>query len=346
VLINEDTAKDMDSTFDGAPVYVHHVEDVDFSDPNLRMEADGWVLKSFYNKADGKHWAEFIVVSEKGIDAIVNKKWKLSNAYKPKELRAGGQWHGVDFAKEITQGEYEHLAIVPNPRYTESIVLTPEEFKSYNADKEIELSKLKNSKENTIMGKFTFFKKARLENSSDIETMSVTLPKSKKEISIEQLINDADAIEMKHDDDDMAKEHHHVMVGEHKMKVNDLVAKHLELKKMHDDCKNELEELKKKHDVGDGGDVDHKLEPEEPKKNDEVPAEVVKEKKNDEAGDDEEAKKKALELAAHEDKELKAKKNANFNKLKNAQHDARLQEVRIDLSEDKVARGVSRYGSK
>lgn len=330
IFINEDAIKEMDTTFDGLPVFVHHVDEVDFNDPKLREHADGFVVKSFYNKADGKHWAEFMVVSEKGYDAIVNKKWKLSNAYVPKEMRGGGQWHGVDYAKEIVRGEYEHLAIVPNPRYAESVILTPEQFKAYNDEKEIELSRLKNSKEKSML---KFWKRQAVENGADLEGMTVVLPKSKKEVTISELVIRNDEIEMKKDEPQMANGDHHVMVGEHKMKVNELVAKHMQA------C-NELAELKKKHPV-----------------------------ENMEA--DEEAKKKALELAAHEEAEMAAakknkedeeaaekkkneekakeeekKKNAaHFEALKNAEKTAVVPEVRVDLSEDKVARGKTRYGS-
>lgn len=327
ILINENAIKSMDPSFSGMPVYVHHVDEVDFSDPNTMKEADGVVVRSFFNSFDGKHWAEFIVLTEKGYDAIVNKKWKLSNAYVPKEIRGGGQWHGVDYAKEIVRGEYEHLAIVPNPRYAESIILTPEQFKAYNDEKEVELIRLKNSKEKEekkTMSKFKFWKKEKVENSTELEGVHVTLPKSGKEVSIETLVKNADEIEMAENSEDgiMANGDHHVMVGEEKMKVNDLVEKHMKA------C-NELAELKKKNVA---------------------PAE------------DEEAKKKALDLAAHEEKELAEKKKneeaakaaeeekkkndlANFEKLKNANQNQKQPEAKVDLSMDRVQRGQKRYGS-
>lgn len=332
ILVNENAIKSMDPTFDGLPVYVHHVDEVNLddlgkADPKTgEIKEDGYVIRSFFNQADGKHWAEFLVVTEKGYDAIVRKKWKLSNAYIPREMRGGGQWHGVDYAKEVVRGEYEHLAIVPNPRYAESIILTPEQFKAYNEDKEIELSKLKNSKEeNKKMSKFKFWKREKVENSTDLEGVHVTLPKSGKEISIETLIKNADDMQVAENSEDgiMANGDHKVMFGEHKMSVNELVEKHKQA------C-NELEEMKKK---------------------------------NVSPGEDEAAKKKALELAAHEEKEMaekkaneeaaakaaeeEKKKNGmdNFNKLKNAQDNAKQPEVKIDLSMDQVQRGQKRYGS-
>ena len=154
IFIGEDVIKNMDSTFEGRPVYVRHVDQVNMD--KLQHEADGYVVKSFFNARDGKHWVEFIVVSDKGHEAI-RSGWKLSNAYIPKSFAGSGLWHGVEYVKEVMDGEYEHLALVPNPRYEESIILTPDEFKNYNNEKELELQKLSNSSNKEKKGMFNFF---------------------------------------------------------------------------------------------------------------------------------------------------------------------------------------------
>ena len=333
VFLNEDTMRKMDPSFAGRPIFVEHVDDVNPDLSELRKEADGWVVESFFNKADGKHWVKFIITSDHGDNAIRNGM-KLSNAYIPTSFAQGGLWNGVTYEKEITNGVFEHLALVRRPRYEESIILTPEQFKKYNEDKEIELKKLSNSKDKGVkrMGKFNFFKKDRVENGADLEAMSVTLPRSGKEKSITQLINEADEHEMKKNDD-MQEAH-----PEHKVKLHDgsmcnvaeLVAKHKEL---HENCmslKKENEELKKMNDEKD------------PKHNDEMPKDGEK-KENDE---DEAAKKKALELAAHEEKEIEAaKKKNNLDKLKNAPTRVPAEDVAVvELAEDQVARGRARYG--
>lgn len=321
IMIAENCLKEMDKTFQGRPVYVSHVDEVNLD--NLQLEADGYVVRSFFNKADGKHWAEFIVVSDKAHEAIKNK-WVLSNSYMPKRLESGGEWHGVEYAKEIVEGEYDHLAIVPDPRYQESIILTPDEFKEYCESKEQELMKIANSKGESKM-KLSFFKKTKVENAKeiDLENMSVVLPKSGREITITQLVNEADDMEKK-ENADMADGEKHVMVGESKMKVNELL-------NAYQACKNELEEMKKKNDDA----VKHNDEDEDDKK---------------ENKEDEEAKKKALELAAHEEKEIEEakKKNAkeNFEKLKNAESKSlQIEAAVLDLPDVQIARGKSRYGS-
>jgi hypothetical protein len=147
VLLLEDTIRRMNPTFEGKPVFVKHVDDV-ITKPldELKQEADGWVVRSFYNESDGDTWAEFMIVSKKGLQAIENG-WRLSNAYvKTKVNPKKGQWNGVDYDEEILDGEYEHLAIVDNPRYEQSIILTPDQFKEYNEKKKAELNRVSNDK--------------------------------------------------------------------------------------------------------------------------------------------------------------------------------------------------------
>ena len=156
----------------------------------------------------------------------------MSNAYIPKEFGGGGKWHGVDYLKEVLRAEYEHLALVPNPRYEESIILTPEEFQAYNLKKESELKKVANSLKQGAKAMFNFFKKTKVDNASDFEALSVVLPKSGKEMTIAQIVNEMDEHHMKkhddamkhdakHHDDDaehpMAHPDHHVMVGKEKI---------------------------------------------------------------------------------------------------------------------------------
>lgn len=333
ILINEQTIKNMDPTFQGKPVYVDHVEEVDLE--NIQAEADGYVMESFYNALDGKHWVKFIVVSDRGHEAI-RKGWRLSNAYVPTAFVGGGLWHGVEYAKEVTNGEYEHLAIVKHPRYEESIILTPEEFKAYNGEKELALKKLANSKDKKqgekTMG-LKFFKRAKVDNSADLESMSVTLPKSGKEMTITDLVTEMDAIHNMHG---YANGDHLVKVGEDEMSVNDLVKKHMDM------C-NEMAESKKAADEkaendAEDGDGDESMdnaeddEKKDDKKENEEDVEAEKAKKN--AADAEAAAKKAV-----------AKEKAD--RLRNA-HLREIDEpmgAPVEFSADQVARGKARYGS-
>lgn len=314
IYIGEEAIKNMGPTFSGKPVYVRHVNEVNLD--KIQTEADGYVVESFFNQMDGKHWAKFIVVSDKGHEAVRNG-WKLSNAYLPKQMGSGGLCNGVEFQKEVTQGEYEHLAIVPNPRYDESVILTPEQFKEYNSQKEIELSRLQNSKEQKEeISMFQIFKREKVENSKDAELkgLSVVLPLSKKETTLENALNEYDKILNMHG---YASGEHMVKVNDdEEMSVNDLVKKYGEMKK----SAMEMEEKKKNEEQ------DEKKEPD-----------LENKKKNDE--------KPEPELQNSKDKKDE-EKQPYFEMLKNASVAAIPSSPEIDLSQDRVTRGKAKYGSK
>ncbi len=353
VFLNEDTIRSMDPSFAGRPVYVQHVDEVTQKIDDLRGEVDGWVSESFYNAADGKHWVKFLVVSEKGLSAI-KRGMRLSNCYLPKQSAAGGLWNGVTYAKEITGGEYEHLAIVPNPRYEESVILTPEEFKRYNEDKTVELKRLANAKKESPV-KFKFFKREKIENSVDIAEMLVLLPKSNREVSIEKLVNEADELEALKGKPRVCNDKDTVKVGETEMTVGELVIKFNAM----------CDEVAKKND--DNEDDDPAMENEEDDDSDEV-------MENEDDEDDEDKKKKKLALAVAAEKEAAAKKdNRKKNKAKKNSSDSEESEdeiaarrkakaaadrvrnahtrdasehtAKVFLPEDRVARGKTRYGS-
>lgn len=228
VFINETVAKQMDPTFAGCPVYVKHVDGVDLKDI---QNADGYVTESFFNKADGRHWCKFLAVSDAAHDAIA-KGWSLSNAYLVKEEGEAGHWHGVNYLKEVKNAVYEHLAIVPNPRYTEAKILTPEQFKAYNSDKEAELVRLANSQGEEPVLKF--FKREKVENSVDYASLMVLLPNSKKEVTIEQLVNEADERIVKNMEG-YASPKHMVNLGDCEMSVDALSNEWKSMKKANAD---------------------------------------------------------------------------------------------------------------
>lgn len=326
VMINEVTAKQMDPSFAGKPVYVDHANDIDLK------EADGFVYDSFYNELDGKHWVRFVVVTERGLNAIRNG-WKLSNAYVPDSFGPGGLHHGVEYSKEVVSGKYEHLAIVQRPRYEASRILTPAQFKAYNEAKEAEIKKLKtNSKgEETV---FDIFKKAKVENAQDFDSLMVKLPKSGKEFSFAALVNAMDKIENMHG---YASDDHMVKVSDsEEMPVK-------ELRDCYGKMKSELEDLKapKKENEVTGEDKTIAKEDKEA---------AAKEKADEgkKKNEEEEKKKKENEEKAEKEKAAEEKKqnDLRFEKLKNDMQRENRQSPPISLGMDGAARGKARYGSK
>ncbi len=315
ILITDDTLKKMDTTFAGKPVYVDH-QSVDL--PNLQTQADGYVSESFYLKEDGSHWAKFIAVSDKAHEAIKNG-YRLSNAYKPIAFGVGGTWHNVSYDREIVEGEYNHLALVKNPRYEESIILTPEQFKQYKEEKAKQLEQMVNSKENPEgekKMKWNLFKKDKTP-ADDLQNSIVKLEDG-TEMELQTILN---AVAKKNEEDK---------------------AKADEEKKKEEEKKNDEELMKKEIKVGEKS-----MSVED----------LVKEyqqmcKKNEET--DEEKKKKEEEEKKKKDEEEKNKKNAleeeekRKQELLNAGNDIFKNDVKVvaDTSERQLARGAEKYGSK
>lgn len=320
IYINQDTAKKMNTTFQGRAVYVQHVQEIN---PD---EKDGVVVRAFYNAKDGQHWVEFLVDTEEGVKHIEQKKWRLSNAYHATEKGPGGEWNGIRYDQEITGAEYEHLAIVEHPRYDESIILTPEQFEEYNNSKETDLKRFLNSKEKEgEKTMFNLFKKTKVENSKDLEGMSVELPISKVQMTLEQVINSADAVEVekkKPAEERMANGEDMVDCFGGKMKVNDLIKGFNAYKIAEDNMKNESEDESDEDTATNASEEEDKKkateadEPESGKKNSKT---VI----NENGFDFYNQLKKAPEKAA-------AKQNATV----------------IKTSSDKVARGKELFGSQ
>lgn len=342
VFLNEATLRKMDQTFPGRPVYVLHTDEdlKSKSVDEMREHADGWVTESFYNQADGKHWVKFITVSSEA-DERIKQGWTLSNAYFMKDSTRGGQWNGVDYHREITDAEFEHLAIVPNPRYEESIILTPEQFKTYNEEKLAELKRLTNMKKEPDRMKFKFFERKKIENNADIENLVVVLPQSKKEIGVSEALDKLDGLLMKNADKPITDASIKID-DEETLTVGELKSRYIALK-------NELAEIENEKSCNEDDDED----------DDEESMENME--------DDEEAKKAALKLAEHEEEEIaEKKKNKKKNsadrqrtieeqkkrekdrlkaeKLRNANKTKQEEEKRVPYTTG-LERGKARYGS-
>ena len=337
VLINENVIRKMGQTFAGRPIFVQHVNDVEENVNLLRENADGWVIESFFNQADGKNWAKFILVSDKAFEAV-RAGWKLSNAYFPECEDTPGLWNGVPYDRVVVGGEFDHLAIVQNPRYEESVIMTPEQFKTYNEKKTVELTRLANSndKKGDKQMKLNIFKRTKIENSVDLDGMIVELPKSKKEMALTKVVDEYDKIVNMNG---YANGDHMVKVGDKdEMSVNDLVKKHLEMQNAWD------EEKAKNAAREDGGEPgpDDEVKNADDDKDDDKDDKSLDNKEDD--SDDDDAKKKKENMQ----NELAAKKQLvkeKAERLRNATNQDEQERVVISLPQDQVKRGKQLYGS-
>lgn len=378
IFVNEDAIRKMEPSFAGCPLFVQHVDDVSDDLDTLRDDADGWVIESFFNEADGKHWVKFIVVSERG-ERAVKSGLKLSNAYTPEIRQHENLWNGVSYDALVTGGKFEHLALVDSPRYSESVVLTPEEFKKYNSEKRSEIERISNSNSKGKTMSLKFFKKSAVKNEIDAD-MSVLLPKSGREITLVKALANYDAFlssrKLNKDGMPMANPDHMVKLKDgSEMSVKDMMDSHSEMKdalaeKDPADEREENSEEDERENSEEEEDEREKNSEEEYEALDESPEKVDvdnPQKKNKDESEDEGAREKALELAEHESEEIReeksekkdSKKNKKQNSEQSAASKAKAERLRnahrnppqvefqpVFLAGDEVARGQARYGKR
>ena len=238
IYISNDTIADMAKSFEGKPVYVHHQE-VDLE--NLKDQMDGVVSESFWNKYDGEWWIKFVAISDDAKKAIANG-WGVSNCYDHLVRGNGGTCINVKYDSEIIGGQFQHLAIVPNPRYEEAKIYTEEEYNNYIEQKKQKLDKITNSKGENNMEKIL--------NEADVKDLLLSKD-SKMTVgeAIEVLMNSKKVIDA---DAEI------LLANGEKISVAELINA---CKKNEEDDKEEEEK-----DFAEGVDYGEKKEKEEPKK--------------------------------------------------------------------------------
>jgi hypothetical protein len=195
LLIENETLKQIMPSFIQKPVYVLHQE---IEANEIKQKADGYVIESFYNPLDGSFWVKFLAISDEAQNRI-KEGWSVSNSYYVTNKTESGVKNEVKHDGEILDGYYDHLAIVPNPRYTNAVIMTAPEYKEHCRILQSELEKLQNSKEKERkITMFDFFKKTKLENSDEMKDLCIKLENG-QELTLEdasKLLNSIDKIEV------------------------------------------------------------------------------------------------------------------------------------------------------
>jgi len=184
ILVEADQMKAMAASFVGKPVFIGH-QKVDLD--NLKQQAAGYISDSFYNELDGWCWVKFVAVDDAAHEAI-QRGWAVSNAYVPTQWDdKGGLWHNIPYDRRIMAGEFTHLAIVDDPRYEGACILSPDGFKSYQAEKKQKLNELTNKKEPKTM--FSFFKTKREPVTADKIDADTFVEIDGSVISVQEMVN-------------------------------------------------------------------------------------------------------------------------------------------------------------
>ena len=99
-------------TLRGKPVTINHKSEIT-DDDKVGIVNDVW-----FNPDDGWYWCNGVIWDEAAQNLITDKGWSVSCSYcYTKCDDTGGTENNIPYDIEFLDGEFEHLAIVDNPRY-------------------------------------------------------------------------------------------------------------------------------------------------------------------------------------------------------------------------------------
>lgn len=120
LLLPKETIDKMRSRFEGSVVVNGKHRDVD-STAFSRGDADGAVIESFWDGTLGKEMVKYMVWTQDAKNNVAKSDWGVSCSYNvTKRDMTPGMHNNIPYDGVILDGEYNHLAIVPNPRYEDS----------------------------------------------------------------------------------------------------------------------------------------------------------------------------------------------------------------------------------
>lgn len=104
----------------GCPVIIKHQRVKNNNVDDIRV---GVVSSVNFNPEDGWYWCEGVIWDSEAIK-LIEDGWSVSCCFVMTESTGqSGEWHNMSYDDELTNGLFEHLAIVPNPRYEEATIL-------------------------------------------------------------------------------------------------------------------------------------------------------------------------------------------------------------------------------
>lgn len=129
VLAQKPVLDKMSPTFVGMPVVnFSHTDKEPEELFNMSSEekgefADGVVAATGYDEEKGWYWADMMIWDEE-TQKNINSGYSVSCAYDVTEIEdEGGTYNNVPYEEEVLDGNYIHMAIVPNPRYERAYII-------------------------------------------------------------------------------------------------------------------------------------------------------------------------------------------------------------------------------
>jgi hypothetical protein len=111
VLLSQDTLREMAASIRGVPVIIVHEE---LNSANVGEKTVGRVADMEF---DGANWDVLFVVDDQAAVDKLAMGWGVSTAYRISKSGPKGTLNNVPYEREVLAAKYEHLAIVPKPRY-------------------------------------------------------------------------------------------------------------------------------------------------------------------------------------------------------------------------------------
>jgi len=350
-LVTKGTLDRMLNSIIGKPVIIQHT---DVTPQNMKQHAIGYVTNAYFDSSDGWYYCTFLVTDDEGHEYIKNGA-SVSCGYTVRNTNGGGEWHAIRYDEEITDGEYEHLALVRTPRYEDSRILVN------SKTGRIIIEKQPNKEANPMFG---FLKKknekGELEKmKTDLSTHFVRLENGDK-ISLKELMELRNSKNSEEKNTLAVEDVIETESGE-EVKISDL----LELRNSKageevdpkdptkqkwaatDKEKEEEMEKKKNAEGEEAGEKEEKEREEKEEKDAEEKLKKEADKKKNEA-EEEKKKKEEEEEQIKKHNEKTKKDNEHFiklNSLRNGNADEDRSFLPSTLSE-RTSKGSDRYGKK
>lgn len=316
ILVDTDAVVKLGNTFKGKPVYIQH-QDVKME--TLKEDAVGYVQNTFMG-VDGWLWSEIMITDDEA-HAVIAKGWAVSNAYIPTEWGSEGSKNNLPYDREVLNGEFTHLALVPNPRYEGAKIYTPEQYQARNTQLVNSLAHSKPTPKKGFVMKF--WKKEEVSDASTADFVEYTNDKGETVTkSVEEMKNALEA-EAKQAEVKAKK----VLVNGKEMTVAELTKAY---EKLNAKKKNEADEKENEDDEKENEDDEDEKENE---------AELVTETRVNEDDED-------LENEDDEDEEKTNSNPNHFKTMKNAHMKNSVPVATYQSRNAKIARGRELFSSK
>lgn len=139
-------------SFVACPVIIKHKT---LTNSNIDEERVGVVNSVWYEPKDGWFYCDGVIWKDEAIDKIEDG-WSVSCTYNMTDSTGdSGEWHNMHYDDELVNGVFEHLAIVPNPRYEEATILLNSKEEDNNMLLKLFNGKKSNEEKSEMMDKLS-----------------------------------------------------------------------------------------------------------------------------------------------------------------------------------------------